>query len=68
MSMAITKTLTLAAVASLSLGACTAMTDGPDGTSLDYQSQRALAAAHGSMHLGGDAGRLATRLSDSDTD
>jgi len=67
--MTTTKTLMLAAVAALSLAVGTAMADGPDGASPDYQSQRALATAmHASSHTGGDAGQLASRSSDSDTD
>lgn len=43
--MTTTKTLMLAALAALSLGVGTAMADGPDGTSPDYQSARTLAEA-----------------------
>jgi hypothetical protein len=57
------KILMLAAVAALSLGAGTAMADGPDGTSPDYQSARALASAmnpsrtitHGAGQIGSDS-------------
>ena len=70
--MTTTKTLMLAAVAALALGVGTANADGPDGTSPDYQSQRALAAAmNAPRHAGGDAGQpgpVAFRSSDSDTD
>jgi hypothetical protein len=68
MTMTITKALTLAGVAALSLGACTDMADGPGRTSQAYQSQRALASARASRHVGSEAGQLASRSSDSDTD
>jgi hypothetical protein len=63
-----TITKTLAAVAALSLGACTDMADAPGGTSPAFQSQRAVTAVHASRHVGGEAGQLASRSSDSDTD
>jgi hypothetical protein len=68
MIMTITKSLTLTAVAALSLGGCADMADGPGGTSPDYQSQRALALVHASMHVGSDAGQIVSRSSNSDTD
>jgi hypothetical protein len=67
--MSTTKTLMLAAVAALSLGVGTVMADGPDGTSPDYQSARALASAmNSSRTINHDAGQIGSGSSDTDTD
>jgi uncharacterized low-complexity protein len=63
--MMITKSLMLAAVAALSLGVGTAMADGPDGSSPDYQSKRSVNAAMGaSANANGSAGPIGAGSSD----
>jgi hypothetical protein len=66
--MTTTKILTLVAVAALSLGGGTAMADGPDGTSPDYQSARALASAmNASRAISQSAGQIGAGPSDAIT-
>jgi hypothetical protein len=66
--MTTTKILTLVAVAALSLGVGTAMADGPDGTSPDYQSARAFASSmNASRAINHSAGPIVSGSSDTIT-
>ena len=66
--MTTTKILMLVAVAALSLGVGTAMADGPDGPSPDYQSARALASAmNASRSINHSPGQIGSGSSDAIT-
>jgi hypothetical protein len=66
--MTTTKILMFVAVAALSLGVGTAMADGPDGPSPDYQSARALASAmNASRSINHSPGQIGSGSSDAIT-